>query len=85
MQPTSEAAGRLRGPVYIIYIHKVPLRDVPRGVVQELTENVQLAILYQTHMISYYDVMKYLCASTCGTCMYHTAAETRRPTDRRIQ
>ena len=38
-------------------------------------------------MISYYNVMKYLCCSTVAACMYsyHTAAETRRPTDRRVR
>ena len=44
-----------------IWLYKVPVRDVPGGVAQVRIEKYTHAILYHTHTISYYDVMKYLC------------------------
>ena len=67
-----------------MYEYKVPLQDVPRGVAQERIEKHTAYDWYHTHMTSYYDVMKYLGCSTCGS-MHHTAAQTRRPTDRRVR
>ena len=67
-----------------MYVYKVPLRDVPRGMAQERIEKHTACDWYHTHMISYYDVMKYMRCSTCGS-MHHTAAETCRPTDPRVR
>ena len=61
-----------------VYIYKVPLRDVPRGVAQERTEKHTACDWYHTHMISYYDVMKYLCCSTCGSMH---VSHSSRPAD----
>ena len=43
-------------------------------------KNVQHAILYHTHMTSYYDVMKYLCCSTCRALWQHSCiTQQQRP------
>ena len=61
----------------IIQIYKTPLRVVPRGVAQERTEKHAACDRYYTHMISYYDVMKYLFCSTCGSM--HVSHTSRDP------
>ena len=40
-------------------------------------KNIQHAILYHTHMMSYYDVMIFLCCSTCGSM--HVSHSSRDP------
>ena len=72
----------------IIHNYKVPLWDVPRGVAHERTEKHTACDWYHTHMIPCYDVIKYTCCSVYlwqHARTYHTAAETRRPTDRRVR
>ena len=72
---------------YFCTSYKVPLRDVPRGVAQERTEKHTAC-----DILSYaYDIMLRRCEISVlyevpvATCMYHTAAETRRPTDCRVR
>ena len=49
-------------------------------------KNIRHVMLYHTHMISFYDVMKYLCCSTCGSMhVSHSSRDPRRPTDRRVR
>ena len=46
-------------------------------------KNVQHETLYHTHMISCYDVIKYLCCSTCGNM--HVSHSSRDPQAYRSQ
>ena len=58
-------------------LYKVALRDVLRGVAQERIEKHTACDWYHTHMIPYYDVMKYLCCSTRGSM--HVSHSSRDP------
>ena len=69
---------RYRRLVYRYYsIHKVPLRGVPRGAAQERIEKHTACDWCHTHVISYYDVTKYVCCSTCGGM--HVSHSSRDP------
>ena len=60
----------------IMQIYKAPLWDVPRGVAQERIEKHTACDRYYTHILSYYDVMKYLLYSTRGSMhVSHTSID----------
>ena len=53
----------------LINITRFPYGTCPRGAAQEQIEKHTACDWYHKHMLSYYDVMKYMCciSSTCGS------------------